>query len=253
MNDKEYAELPGIRRSDLWKMNISPLHFKYAIDHPKESSPALVFGQAAHKYILEPDSFWDEFAVYPNVDRRTKAGKEEFAEFQRNNADKTWITADDFATIAGMRGELFRDQYFADLIESGEHEVPFTWTDEETGERLKMKADIVDHVNHIIYDYKTAQSCADGAFQKAARRYGYDFQAGFYTSGVEADRLETYAFGFIGQEKTPPYAVRLYICDRGFIIQGKHKFRRLLNLYHECKQANDWFGYIEETLYSEEY
>lgn len=253
MNDKEYSALPGVRRSDLWRMNTSPLHFKYYMDHPEEPTPALIFGQAAHKLILEPDTFLEDFAIIPAIDRRTKTGKELYSEFQRENKNKQWITEDDFRTISGMREALMSDQYYADLIDSGEHEVPFTWTDEETGEKLKMKADIVDDVNGIIYDYKTALSCADGVFEKSARRYGYDFQTGFYTSGVEQDRLEKYGFGFIVQEKTPPYAVRLYICDRGFISSGKHKFRRLINLYHECKQSGDWFGYIEETLYAEEY
>ena len=253
MNDKEYNALPGLRRSDLWVMNQTPQHFKYHMENPEEPTPALAFGQAAHKYMLEPETFWDEFAVAPNVDRRTKAGKEEFAEFQRLNASKTWITADEFATIAGMHAELFRDPYYADLMSAGEHECAYLWTDTETGVPLKMKADIVDSVNRIIYDYKTTNSCADGVFEKTARRYGYDFQAGFYTAGVEAAELERYGFGFIVQEKTPPYAVRLYICDRGFIAQGRAKFRRLLNQYDECSRSGDWPGYVEETLYAEEY
>lgn len=253
MNDREYNALPGIRRSDLWHMNTTPMHFKYHIEHPEEPTKALTFGQAAHKYMLEPDTFWDEFAVIPNVDRRTKAGKEDYRAFAEANVDKTWITEDEFDIIAGMRAELFRDPYYADLMSAGEHEQAITWTDDETGEPLKMKADILDDVNRVIYDYKTTVSCADGAFERDARRYGYDFQAGFYTAGIESERLERYGFGFIVQEKTPPYAVRLYICDRGFIAQGRAKFRRLLNQYHECKVADDWPGYIEETLYAEEY
>lgn len=253
MNDKEYSKMPGLRRSDLWVMNTSPLHFKYHMEHPDEPTRALIFGQAAHKYVLEPETFWDEFAIIPNVDRRTKAGKEEYKAFQDENADKTWINEDEFETIAAMRAELFRDPYYADIIAGGEHEVPFLWEDQETGEQLKMKADIIDSANRIIYDYKTATSCADGMFERDARRYGYDFQAGFYCSGVEAAELERYGFGFIVQEKTAPYAVRLYICDRGYIANGKGKFRNLLNRYHKCNETGEWPGYIEETLYAEEY
>lgn len=253
MNDREYSKITGLRRSDLWVMNQSAAHFRYFTDNPKEPTPALTFGQAVHKYVLEPETFWDEFAVFPNVDRRTKAGKEEYRAFQEQNAEKTWISAGDWETVAAMRAELFRDPYFADLVAGGDHERVYTWTDEETGEPLKIKADIVDTANRIIYDYKTASSCADGMFERDARRYGYDFQAGFYTAGVEAETLERYAFGFIVQEKTAPYCVRLYTCDRGFIAQGRAKFRRLLNQYHKCKVADDWPGYVEETLYAEDY
>lgn len=253
MNDKEYNSLPGLRRSDLFRILTSPMHFKYHMEHREESTPALVFGQAAHKLILEPESFLDEFAIIPAVDRRTKSGKQEHEEFTRQAAGKTWISEDDFKTIKVMRDAIMADSYFADIIEGGEHEVATLWTDEETGVQLKLKADIVDTANRIIYDYKTAISCADGVFEKSARRYGYDFQAGFYCSGMEAETLERYAFAFIAQEKTPPYAFRLYTCDRGFIAAGKNKFRRAVNLYHECKLKNEWPGYGDETLYAEEW
>ena len=253
MNDREYNALPGLRRSDLWYMNTTPMHFKYHMEHGEEPTRALSFGQAAHKYMLERETFWEEFAVIPNVDRRTKAGKEDYKAFTEANADKTWISEDEFDTIAGMSAELFRDPYYADIMSAGEHEVTYLWTDSETGVPLKCKADIVDNVNRIIYDYKTTTSCADGLFERDARRYGYDFQVGFYTSGIEAEELERYGFGFIVQEKTAPYAVRLYICDRGFIASGKNKFRRILNQYAECAKNDEWPGYIEETLYAEEY
>lgn len=253
MNDKEYSRLPGLRRSDLWIMNQTPAHFKYHMENPEDPAPALTFGQAAHKFILEFPTFWDEFAVMPAYDRRTKAGKEAFKEFADENNGKTWISEDDFRNILGMRDALINDPYFADIIEGGDHERVYTWTDDETGEQLKIKADIVDDANRIIYDYKTTLSCQDGVFEKSARRYGYDFQAGFYTSGVEAETLERYAFAFIVQEKNPPYCPRLYICDRGFLTQGRHKFRRLLNLYHECKTSDDWFGYMDGTLYAEDF
>ena len=74
--NKEYREREGVSSTDLKKIAKSPAHFRYWKDHPQEDTPSLLFGRAAHKYMLEKDEFKTEFAVAPNVDRRTKEGKE---------------------------------------------------------------------------------------------------------------------------------------------------------------------------------
>ena len=75
MNDKEYDAMQGVRRSDLWHMKKSPAHMKYFLEHDTPDSPALLFGRAYHKWILENKSFFYEFYVSPSVNRRTKEGR----------------------------------------------------------------------------------------------------------------------------------------------------------------------------------
>lgn len=79
--NKEYRTREGVSSTDLKHLMRSPAHFKYWKEHPQEDTPALLFGRASHKYMLEKDDFFNEFAVVPNIDRRTKAGKEEYAKF----------------------------------------------------------------------------------------------------------------------------------------------------------------------------
>ena len=63
MTQSEYRAYPAISRSDLMKFKKSPLHYKYAVENPEEEqSPALIFGAACHKYVLEKDEFETEFA-----------------------------------------------------------------------------------------------------------------------------------------------------------------------------------------------
>ena len=81
MTEKEYRQSEGISKSALFRMTESPEKFKWAKEHPEEPTPALLFGQVVHKLLLEPHGFDHEFAVMPVVDRRTKAGKEAFAEW----------------------------------------------------------------------------------------------------------------------------------------------------------------------------
>lgn len=257
MNDKDYEALPGIRRSDLALMAKSPLHCRYHLDHKDEmeSSSALIFGQAAHKFILENETFFDEFAFMPDVNQRAKAGKEVAAAFQMENNGKTildWKTQD---VLRDMREALFKNKQIREIL-TREHrtEVPFYWQDTETGEICKVKADIITEISGYPYviDYKTTKSCADGEFERDCRRYGYDLQAGMYCEGINICTVQDNAFAFIVQEKTAPYASRIFYCDEGFVDQGRKKFHRLLKKYHECEMSGIWLGYPDVDLYGEE-
>lgn len=256
MNDREYNALEGIRRSDLWVIKQSPMHFRYHMDHPETSSPSLAFGRAMHKYILEPETFNEEFAIAPIVDRRTKDGKAEYADFLNTLGDRAVLTFDDMERIGEMKRSLMQNTEVVDIMN---HiisiESPFTWTDGKTGEKCKVKTDMIVDVNGMPYivDYKTTTSCADRAFERSVKKYGYDFQAGMYSEGVEVSTLEAHGFIFVAQEKDAPYASRVYYCDDYFVEYGRRMFHDLLNIYHECRVNDDWYGYESAELYAEDY
>ena len=113
--NKEYRAKDGVSSTDLKRIAKSPAHFRYWKDNPQEDTPALLFGRAVHKYALEKDDFFSEFAVAPNVDRRTKAGKEEFALFEAECVGKDVITADDFEKIKEMRDVLYDTTFVKQL------------------------------------------------------------------------------------------------------------------------------------------
>lgn len=256
MNDREYNALDGIRRSDLWVIKQSPMHFRYHMDHPETDSPSLTFGRAMHKYILEPETFNEEFAIAPIVDRRTKDGKLEYADFLNTLGGREVIAFEDMERIGDMKRSLMQNSEVVDIMQNiTSVETPFIWTDAKTGELCKVKTDMIVDINGMPYivDYKTTTSCADGAFERSVRKYGYDFQSGMYSEGVEITALEAHGFIFIAQEKDAPYASRVYYCDDYFVEKGRNEFHDLLNIYHECKQTGDWYGYESRELYAEDW
>ena len=244
MTNREYREHVGISKSQLFKIAKSPYHFKYALDNPQEDTKALCFGRAAHKYILEKEDFFNEFAILPNVDRRTTAGKEVYAQFLLESEGKDVISTDDFEVIQEMDKAIDAVPLARELL-CGEYEQSFFWKDEVTGERCKCRPDCLTEYNgmKMITDYKTTDSCADGMFERSCRKYGYKLQAGMYTEGLFQNTYEQYGFAFVAQEKTAPYAVRVYICTPEYINQGYDQFRELLGIYHECKVNDNWYGY----------
>lgn len=245
MTNKEYREHEGISRSQLFTIiNKTPFHFKYEQDHPKEDTQSLSFGRAAHKYILEKDDFYSEFAIAPECDRRTKIGKETFENFVQESKGKEVITRTDFEIIKEM-AEVIDNHPFARKFLTGECEYSYFWKDLETGVACKVRPDCVCEVDgkKYIADYKTTNSCNGFDFDKSARKYGYKFQAGMYREGYFQNTFEDVGFVFVAQEKTEPYAVGVYVCSDGFIDEGYNQFRQAIGTYKYCKETNNWYGY----------
>ena len=252
----DYDKIPAVRRSDLWELRKSPLHYLYTVTHEEEPTPALAFGIAAHKYILEEEDFWKDYVLAPEVDRRTKDGKAVWNQFVNELVEtgKSSISASDYTVIQDMNAAILKNPTAAALLKTGKHEVPIEWTDAETGEPCKCRPDCLTEYQgrKYIVDYKTTTSCEEGAFERSCRAYGYKLQAAMYTEGVFQTELETYQFAFVAQEKKPPYAVRVYFCDRGFIEEGADMFRELIEIYHKCKESGEWPGYEDKELYGNE-
>jgi hypothetical protein len=70
-------------------------------------------------------------------------------------------------------------------------------------------------------------------------------QAAWYTDGFMAvyGTTEPPPFRWFAQEKEPPYANKPYKAGADLIEYGRREYRRLLNLYSECVEANSWPGY----------
>ncbi len=245
MTEKEYRSHPAISRSELFKISESPEKFKYYKDNPEEPTPALIFGQLFHAMALQPETVKELFAVAPFCDRRTKAGREEYAAFEESAIDKTIVTAEMVAQASAMCQALNNNAMAKKLL-SGQKEVPFFWVDDLTGEECKCRVDVLDEFDdlNIIVDVKSTENAETEAFIKSAIKYGYDFQSGMYSEGVEKAKKKPFLFVFIAVEKKPPYSVNILQADELFIRRGKDLFREYIGIYHDCKTTGEWYGYL---------
>lgn len=245
MTEKEYRQHPAISRSELWRIHESPQRFRYFKDHPEEPTPALMFGQVFHKMALEPDTFYEEYAVAPDVDRRTKEGKQRWAEFVEQSAGKSVIPADMFEQAKAMCESLMAEPLAVKLLD-GPRETPFFWTDDKTGEACKCRTDCLNtnYSRPIVVDVKSATDASTENFTRDAIKYGYDFQSAMYSEGVSKNIGQMPLFVFIVVEKSPPYAVNILQADELLMKRGAHLYRDSMDIYHDCKQSGNWYGYL---------
>lgn len=245
MTETEYRQHPAISRSELWRIHESPQRFRYFKDHPEEPTPALLFGQVFHKMALEPDAFHEEYAVAPDVDRRTREGKQRWAEFVEQSAGKSVIPADMFEQAKAMCESLMAEPLAVKLLD-GPRETPFFWTDNRTGEACKCRTDCLNtnYSRPIVVDVKSATDASTETFTRDAIKYGYDFQSAMYSEGVSKNIGQMPLFVFIVVEKAPPYAVNILQVDELFMKRGAHLYRDFMDIYHDCKQSGNWYGYL---------
>ena len=245
MTEKEYRKHPAISRSELFKITESPEKFKYYQEHPEQPTPSLIFGQLFHAMALQPETVWEQFAVMPNVDRRTKAGKEAFAEFEAQAEGKTIVSVDMVEQASAMCEALNKNEFAKKLLK-GEKEKPFFWVDDMTNEQCKCRVDCLSKVgeNLIIVDLKTTDNAETEAFMRSTIKYGYDVQSAMYSEGVKVNTNREPLFVFIVVEKKPPYAINILQADKLLIRRGYDIFRELIGIYHECKTTDNWWGYL---------
>ena len=229
----------------MFKISESPEKFKYHQEHPEEPTPSLIFGQLFHAMALQPETVAEQFAIYPNIDRRTKAGKEAFAEFEAKSENKTVVTDDMYQQAQEMCEALKRNEFVQKLLK-GEKEKAFFWDDDLTGEPCKCRVDCLTQIpdNLIIVDLKSTENAETEAFMRSAIKYGYDMQSAMYSKGVEVNTGKKPLFVFIAIEKSPPYAINILQADELLIRRGYDLFREYIGIYSECKKTNVWWGYL---------
>ena len=250
MSNKEYRKAKGVSSTDLKKMVKSPAHYKYWKEHSEElDTNSFLIGRAVHKYVLEKDDFFNEFAVAPLVDRRTKEGKAEWLLFQDQSVGKDIITQEDFEKIQAMYDALYATPFVSKLL-SGEKELSFFTEDDRTGLTVKCRPDCLTEIGeaNILIDYKSCADASSDGFMKDAIKLNYDLQLGFYKDIVDEVREKEHTVIFIAQEKNPPYLVNILEANEYFIRSGRDMYRTYLDMYAECLENDDWYGYTKDGV-----
>ena len=174
----EYDKIPAVRRSLLWELKKSPAHFKWAAEGEgiEEETPAMRLGTIIHMCVLELSKYLDHYRVLPNVDRRTKEGKARCQEvLDKLEPGQEAITWEENDQAMQMHHAVMYDPYASKFFYQYRPEQVYVWTDPETGERCKIKADLVVAIDgqDYIVDFKTTDSCQDGHFERSVKKYGY--------------------------------------------------------------------------------
>lgn len=240
----DYFALPELSISKLKQLARSPLHYRYFLDHPKES-PAMTLGTAAHCATLEPERFSRDFVVW---DRKTDSGRsaprngKAWDAFVAESAGREVLTADEYQLAIGMAGAVRTDPVAAKYLASGDPEATMQWA---LGERrCKGRADWITRLDgeDVIVGLKTARENRHFAFGAAAARLGYTMQWAWYFDGYLTITGRKPRMVEIVVESAAPHSVIVYFIPDDVLDYGRDEYQNLLRVLGECEASGEWPG-----------
>lgn len=250
MNIAEYHAHPAIGKSTLDLIARDPalvLWAKKAIS--RSPSQALLFGDAFHAMLLEPMRFLSSFSIEPQLDRRTKAGKEAAEAFCAESAGRQIISHDDYEVMRLMHESVMAHPIAQRLIEEqGEIEQSHFWIDSDTRLECKCRPDKAIKQRGILIDIKTTPSVSK--FMYSVEDYRYHVQAAWYLDGVrntfDVDRM---VFIVVGKnQELGRYPVHVCTLPEEVVMYGRQEARRNLKDYARFTKQPEPSSEIKELV-----
>lgn len=243
-----YDLIQAISITRLKELRRSPLHYQYALEHPK-TSDAMTVGIATHVAVLEPERFTHDFSIW---DRRLDNGRAAprngrvWDAFKDLHAERTILTADEGALALSIAKAVRFDEVANKYLATGDPEVSLQWDIE--GRPCKGRVDWLTTVDghRTLVGLKTTRDCRHFAFGAQAAKLEYGCQWAFYHDGFSAimDGEEPRMIEIV-VESAPPFAVATYIIDQDIILQGRDNYRELLKILAECEANDTWPGPVQ--------
>ena len=265
LDDQEYRHAPGMNKSSLDLIAVSPLHYQTIRYNPKPPTPAMMFGSAFHCLVLEPEEFNKRYTRAPeNAPKRPTqaqlnaakpsaaaiASIEFWGAFDEENADKQIIStksnpdigiwgASDWDRMHMMADNVLQHP-FASILIQGVTERSIWWVDPYTHKLCKGRIDVSNEAHSLNVDLKTTNDASYSGFQRSVHSYRYHVQDAFYTDGSNMLDLGTRGMVFVCVEKEPPYAVACYMIEPEWRRVGRAIYQNNLDLYKRCMEREEW-------------
>lgn len=229
----------------------TPMHAKEMMETPM-SSPALALGSALHPAILEPENDLAQAVVSPDVDKRTKGGKEEHATFAALNEGRCIITPDQAQQVDGMIAACNRDWRIKHCLSSCKKREVSVFG-EIGGFPAKARLDAWNG-HGMVCDLKTTRDLACD-FEKSIANFGYGMQAAWYRavlrSAMESSgRMlpDDFSFVFLVVESVAPFGTAVYRMSDEVMDCYSERLPELQKLWWKCVAENKYPGWPQDDV-----
>ena len=200
------------------------------------TTPTLELGTACHIAVLEPDTLNGRVTVAPNVDRRTKAGRQQWAEFQEANRNLTILTPEQWETVQAVQDAVRRSPLPLRLFKAeGPVETPIYFIDKDEWVECRALPDKWVPGEGVVVDLKTTSDVSPHGFSRSITKYQYHIQAAHYLEATGGTR-----FVWVVVETTPPFEVRTYELDPESLARAKAIRAATIQEIRECETSGNW-------------
>jgi len=208
--------------------NGSTYDLEHYLNNENKETESLLVGSAFHCYMLEPDKFEERYVYAPKIDKRTKVGKEMYAQYLQSIGDRKPIPEHYESIFSIIEKHLSENINSKKLLkECTDYEKLYFWKDLKTGLKCKGKVDGVG--KDYIIDLKTTSKGVDvNSFKEFLKSWNLAHQAAFYSNGTQ---IKT--FYFIMCQLKAPFNVAVYKISDTVMSIGQESVESTLNLYKD--------------------
>lgn len=245
---EEYQKATGIvshSTLEVFRRSVKEYHDRFVTKEMRDPPPteAMFFGTAFHLAMFQPEKVKEKvIIVEDDLDRRTKAGKEQWAAYQKEAEERraTLIQQGMWEEIEQMVKSAYKVPAAKRLLEAaGVCEQAVQWKDAVSGLAMKSRMDkVLDSC--IIIDAKTCIESHPAAFSKAVGNFGYHRQDALYRDALAATGDLCERFYFIAVQKSPPYETFVYELKESALALGQKQNRALMDDLARRMKEGDW-------------
>jgi hypothetical protein len=229
----------------------TPMHALAMLATPM-ASPALSLGTALHAAMLEPENDLAQAVVQPDIDKRTKAGKDEHAEFALAYAGRCIITQEQDDQLKGMVSACLEDWRIKHALSACKRREVSAFG-LIGGHPAKARLDAWNG-HGMVLDLKTTRDLACD-FEKSIANFGYGLQAAWYREVLcsvfaSEGRLmpDDFSFVFLVVETAFPHGTAVYRMSDEVMDCYSDRLVELQKQWWECVLKNEYKGWPQTDV-----
>jgi hypothetical protein len=227
------------------------MHAKAMMETPM-SSPAMSLGTALHAAMLEPENDLAQAVVQPDIDKRTKLGKEEHAAFSAAHLGRCIITQEQAENLDGMVIACLKDWRIKHALSACKRREVSVFGS-IGGHPAKARLDAWNG-HGMVLDLKTTRDLACD-FEKSIANFGYGLQAAWYREVLRSvfrteGRLmpDDFSFVFLVVETTYPHGTAVYRMSDEVMDCYSDRLVELQKQWWECVLNNEYKGWPQDDV-----
>lgn len=245
MEQTNYHKRKELSQSQLKFLLESEKAFIENLNNPKPPTKDMEFGTMVHKYLLEYDTFENEYCIIPTKPENAKGNaKRDSAEYI---AYENWynsipelngrieVSQSELDTLIKMKSN-FEEKLIEEKLTLGKSELKLFWSEIIDFDVIECRGmldnlAINDKGEYVAIDVKTTQSLKTNSLYYSFKDYRYDIQEAFYRRGLENNGIDIVGFKFFCIEKKAPYDCRVVTLSADTIYHANNTIDDLLETY----------------------
>lgn len=221
---------------DYWARYVDPRREPFA------PSDAMRQGSLVDCMLTQPAELNVRYMTAPTVDRRTKAGKEEWSHAlgiaAANGAEL--VSEDWMANATRICERLRTDETVAPYL-GGDGQTAFFWYDDAFGVDCRYMPDCEKPEQGLLVDLKKARDASPRGFQRQAYALAYDLQMAHYAEGYR-ERYGEYPreVALVAYEWDWPHNCAVHVLTAEMLEEGRRRREEAIVLIKECEASGVW-------------